>query len=175
MIGEVGVYAHDFVDVDGSAAPFWRDVGTLEAYYETNLDLCNVQPQFNLYDYDWPIYTLWHNDPPAKTVLDDPNGRRAEVLASLLAPGVFVSGGLVRRSILSNRALVTDGAQLDECIVFSGVQVGKGAQLRRCIVDKWVEIPAGARIGFDADEDREHYTVSSTGITVVPRVDRYHD
>lgn len=175
MVGEVPVHAHMLVDPRDDRPPYWRDVGTIESYFEANLELCNVEPLFNLYDYDWPIYTLWHNDPPAKTVLDDRDGRRAEVLDSLLAPGVIVSGGRLRRSILSNRAFVDEGTRLEECILFSGVKVGKGARLRRCIVDKWVEIPPGTEIGYDPVADAARYTVSPTGITVVPRVDRYRD
>lgn len=175
MVGEVPVYTHMLVDPREDRPAYWRDVGTIESYFEANLELCSVEPQFNLYDYDWPIYTLWHNDPPAKTVFDDPGGRKAEVLDSLLAPGVIVSGGTVKRSILSNRVFVDEGAQVEDCILFSGVNVGKGARLRRCIIDKWVDIPPGTEIGYDPKKDAEQYTVSTTGITVVPRVDRYRD
>jgi glucose-1-phosphate adenylyltransferase len=175
MVGEVPVYAHMLVDPRGDRAPYWRDVGTLETYFEANLELCDVEPHFNLYDFDWPIYTLWHNDPPAKTVFDEKDGRRTEVHDSLLCPGVIVSGARVRRSILSNRVFVDEAASLEESILFSGVRVGRGAKLRRCIVDKWVQIPPGAEIGYDLDRDRERYWVTETGIVVVPREDRYRD
>ena len=126
MINEVPVFAHNFVSKSGDETPYWRDVGTLDSYYDANLDLCNVEPEFNLYDADWPTYSLWHNDPPAKTVFDEADGRKAEVVDSLLCPGVVVSGGKVRRSVLSNRCLISEHARVDESILFSGVEVGPG-------------------------------------------------
>ena len=169
MIGESEVYAHRFLDQEGDNAPYWRDVGTLDSYYEANLDLCNVSPQFNLYDQNWPTYTLWHNDPPAKTIFDEQDGRRAEVVDSLLCPGVVVSGGRVRRSILSNRVFVAEHAEVDGSILMNGVNVGEGAVVRRAIVDKWVQIPPGASIGVDEEADRARFTVTESGIVVVPK------
>jgi glucose-1-phosphate adenylyltransferase len=168
MIGEAPLFVHDFQDVSGSSEPYWRDVGTLDAYYDANMDLCNVSPQFNLYDSNWPIYTLWHNDPPAKTVFDEADGRRAEVVDSLLCPGVVVSGGKVRRSILSNRVFIDEGADVVDSILFSGVNIGKGARVRRAIVDKWCKIPDGASIGHDLELDRKRFTVTDSEIVVVP-------
>jgi glucose-1-phosphate adenylyltransferase len=115
---------------------------------------------------------LWHNDPPAKTVFNEPDtggvkGRRAEVVDSLLAPGVVVSGGRVRRSILSNLVYVDEGAELEECIVMRGAKVGKNCKLRRCIVDKWNNVPEDTVIGYDRAEDERRFTVSPTGIVVV--------
>jgi len=167
MIDEVPVYAHNFVQRGSDRTPYWRDVGTLEAYYEANMDLCAVAPEFNLYDHDWPIYTLWHNDPPAKTVFDE-DGRRAEVHDSLLCPGTIVSGAKVRRSILSNRVVVEEHAEVEDSILFGNVYVGKGACIRRAIIDKWVRVPDGVRIGFDRAADSQRFTVTETGITVVP-------
>lgn len=167
MIGEVPVCAHHFTGLDGEPEPYWRDVGTIDAYYEANMDLCSVQPQFNLYDRDWPIYTLWHNDPPAKTVFDEENGRRSEVVDSLLCPGTVVSGASVRRSILSNRVFVGEGATVEGSLLCSGVVVGAGARLRRAIVDKWTEIPAGFEVGFDQEKDAERFTVTESGIVVI--------
>ena len=168
MIEEVPVYAHSFVDQGGTNPPYWRDVGTIDAYYEANLDLCNVEPQFNLYAQDWPTYTLWHNDPPAKTIFDEEGGRRSEVVDSLLCPGTVVSGAKVRRSILSNRVVAGENAVLEDSILFSGVQVGAGAKLKRAIVDKWTEIPPGTEIGHDLERDAERFTVTESGIVVVP-------
>jgi glucose-1-phosphate adenylyltransferase len=167
MIEEVPVYVHDFLDRDGGIEPYWRDVGTLDAYYEANMDLLSVQPKLNLYDLDWPIYSLWHADPPAKTVLDGEDGRRAEVTNSLLCPGVIVSGAIIRRSILGNRAFVDEHASVEDSILMGGVVVGKGAKLRKVIVDKWTKIPAGAEIGFDRERDSQQFTVTESGITVV--------
>jgi len=168
MIAESKVQAHMLEDRSRpDREPYWRDVGTLEAYFEANMDLCSVSPQFNLYDLDWPIYTLWHNDPPAKTVFDQYEGRKSEVSESLLSPGVVVSGGRVRKSILSNRARVEENAEVEDSILLAGCTIGKGARVRRAIVDKWMEIPPGARIGFDVEADRVKYTVTDSGITVV--------
>ena len=173
MIEESAVFAHHFVGLDGDPRPYWRDVGTHDAYFEANIDLCSVAPQFNLYDRDWPTYTLWHNDPPAKTIFDEPDGRQARVVDSLLSPGVVVSGGRVRRSILANRVLVEEGAEVQDSMLFSGVSVGRGARIRRAIIDKWVEVPAEAAIGFEPEEDARRFTVSPSGVVVVPRGYRF--
>jgi len=165
-----GVVAHAFENAgDEGGEPYWRDVGTIESYFDTNLDLCSVTPAFNLYDQSWPIYTLWHNDPPAKTIFG--NGGEAvhaEVVDSLLCNGSIVSGSKISRSILSNRVYTGENASVEESILLSGVRIGAGAELRRVIVDKWAEIPPGERIGFDLDRDRERYTVTESGIVVVP-------
>ncbi len=166
MIGEVKVRAHAFHDVDGRPEPYWRDVGTIEAYYEANLDLCCVEPSLNLYDDSWPIYTLWHNEPPAKTVLGEP-GRRSDVVDSLLCPGVIVSGGVVHRSILSNRCRVAEQASVEDAILLSGVRVGAGTRIRRAIIEKWLTIPEGESIGHEPDRDRIRFHASEAGIIVV--------
>ncbi len=169
MIGDCPIFAHDFVDQDGSDVPYWRDVGTIDAYYDSNLDLCSVAPQFNLYDRGWPTYTLWHNEPPAKTVFDEDGGRRAEVVDSLLCPGVVVSGARVRRSILSNAVSVDERSEIEGSILFAGVSVGKRAKVRRAILDKWIRVPDGETIGVDRELDLERgFTVTDSGITVVP-------
>jgi len=154
MIGEESVYVHHFRDIDGSPEPYWRDVGTLDAYFDSNFELCNVQPAFNLYDVNWPIYSLWNNDPPAKTILNEADGRRAEVVDSLLCPGTVVSGARVSRSILSNRVYAHEDSEITDSIVFKGAVVNKGARLKRTIVEKWVDIPAGEEVGFDLEKDR---------------------
>jgi glucose-1-phosphate adenylyltransferase len=168
MIAEVPVYAHFFRGIEGETSPYWRDVGTIEALFDANMDLCSVKPQLNLYNNAWPTYTLWHNDPPAKTVFSEVgDGRRAEVQDSLLSPGVVVSGGKVRRSVLSNRVYVDEHSELDECIVMRGARIGKRCKLRRTIVDKWNVIPDGTVIGYDAEADKKRFTVSESGIVVV--------
>jgi glucose-1-phosphate adenylyltransferase len=168
MIDAVPVYAHFFRGLEGEKDPYWRDVGTIEAYFDASMDLCNVKPHLNLYNVDWPTYTLWHNDPPAKTVFsEDGQGRRSEVLDSLLSPGVVVSGAKVRRTVLGNRVRVDEHSQLDECIVFRGASVGKHCRLKRVIVDKWNKVPDGTVIGYDLEADSRRFAVSSTGIVVV--------
>ena len=170
MIHEVPVYAHAFKGLPGDEQPYWRDVGTIEAYFDANMDLCNIKPQLNLYRQDWPTYTLWHNDPPAKTVFaEGGDGRRAEVQDTLLAPGVVVSGGRVKRSLLSNLVYVDEHSQLEECIVMRGARIGKRCRLKRVIIDKWNVVPDGTVIGHDPEADRARFTVSSTGIAVVER------
>jgi glucose-1-phosphate adenylyltransferase len=169
MIEKVRVYVHAFKGMPGDKTPYWRDVGTIEAYFDAHMDLCNVAPELNLYRRDWPTYTLWHNDPPAKTVFNEDGGRRAEVVDSLLAPGVIVSGAKMRRSVLSNVAFVDEHSELDECIVLRGASIGKRCKLRRVIIDKWNKIPDGTVIGHDRELDRKRFHVSSTGIVVVPK------
>lgn len=169
MIGEVPVYVHPFCGIDGELQPYWRDVGTLDSYYEANLDLVNVTPQFDLYDHRWPTYTLWHNEPPAKTVFDDADGRRAEVVDSLLCPGVIVSGARARRSILSNRVRLEERSEVEDSILFAGVTVGRDARVRGAILEKWVEVPAGETVGHDPEKDRSRgFTITDSGIVVVP-------
>ena len=170
----VKVVAHSFTDIDqgrneSGAGPYWRDVGTIESYFDANLDFCSITPSFNLYDRNWPIYTLWHNDPPAKTIFANAEGRSSRVVDSLLCNGSVVSGSRVRRSILSNRVFTGSDAEIEESILMSGVQVGDGTIVKRAIVDKWVEIPAGEKIGVDLERDRQRFKVTETGITVVPR------
>ncbi|MFT4541153.1 MAG: glucose-1-phosphate adenylyltransferase [Planctomycetota bacterium] len=167
MIGDAALFAYPFTDRNGGQ-PYWRDVGTLDTYFESNLDLCSAVPEFNLYDETWPTYTLWHNDPPAKTISDHDEERRALVVDSLLCPGVIVSGARCRRSILSNRVRLDRDASVEDSILMSGVQVGAGAKIRRAIIDKWVQIPEGAEIGYDRDADEERFHVSPSGIVVVP-------
>ncbi|MAE76305.1 MAG: glucose-1-phosphate adenylyltransferase [Planctomycetes bacterium] len=162
MIEEVPVHAHRFVEPGGGDRTYWRDVGTIEALFEANLDLCAVEPQFNLYRQDWPTYTLWHNDPPAKAVLN------ADVIDSLMCPGVVVSGARLRRAVLSNRCQVEPGATVEEAVLFSGVVIGEGARVQRAIIDKWTVVPAGVEIGFDVEQDRARFSVSDTGIVTVP-------
>jgi glucose-1-phosphate adenylyltransferase len=170
MIPEGKVYASHFRGVGDDPNPYWRDVGTIEAYFDAHMDLCSVAPSLNLYRRDWPTYTLWHNDPPAKTVFSGEGGRnKAEVHDSLLCPGVVVSGGRVHRSVLSNLVYVDEQSQLDECIVMRGTHVGKNCKLRRVIIDKWNRIPDGTVIGYDPVEDRKRYHVSDSGIIVIPR------
>ena len=168
MVREVPVEVYPLPGLPGQP-PYWRDVGTIESYFEANLDLCSISPKFNLYDTEWPIYTLWPNDPPAKTVLDELGERRAEVVDSLMCPGVVVSGGTVRRSVLGPRVFIEEGAEVVDSILFSGVVIGKGAKVKRAIIDKWTNVGAGERIGYDLERDRKRFTVSDSGIVVIAK------
>ena len=147
---------------------YWRDVGTLDAYYDAHMDLISVHPVFNLYNHRWPILT-WHEPlPPAKFVLDEP-GRTGHALDSMVCAGVVVSGGLVRRSILSPGVRVHSHAEVEGSVVMHDVDIGRHALVRNAIVDKNVQIPEGARIGVDLDRDRERFAVSQGGIVVISK------
>jgi glucose-1-phosphate adenylyltransferase len=167
--GEAEVY--DFADnqvpgVTDRDRGYWRDVGTLDAYYDAHMDLISVHPVFNLYNYQWPILT-WHEPlPPAKFVFEDKE-RTGHALDSMVCAGVVVSGGTVRRSVLSPGARVHTGALVEGSVIMHGVDVGRHAVVRNAIVDKNVQIPAGARVGVDLDRDRERFTVSAGGIVVI--------
>ncbi len=147
---------------------YWRDVGTLDAYYDAHIDLISLDPVFNLYNDDWPILTFPGSLPPAKFVLDDP-GRSGAAYDSIVCSGVIVSGGTVRRSVLSPGVRVHSYSSVEDSVLLHGVDVGRNAAVRRAIVDKNVRIDPGARIGFDAAADRARFTVSDAGIVVVPK------
>jgi glucose-1-phosphate adenylyltransferase len=156
---------------DEIGAGYWRDIGTVDAYFEAQMDLVSVQPAFNLYNRRWPMRTGQNHDPPAKFVFRDEAGARVGMATeSLVSHGCIVSGGRIHRSVLSYRVRVNSFAELEECILFENVVVGRRAKLRRAIIDKDVEIPAGTRIGFDPEEDRRRgFHVSESGVVVVPK------
>ena len=168
------VYAHRFRDENRKAVPYWRDVGTLDAYYQANMDLIAIDPVLNLYDGDWPIRTFVPQTPPPKFVFtgDGPPGhaRRGEALDSLVSPGCIVSGGQVRRSILSPRVRVNSYAVVEDAILFDGAEVGRYCRVRRAILDKDVKLPPYTVLGYDSDFDRRRgFTVTEGGVVVVPK------
>ncbi|MBI5968862.1 MAG: glucose-1-phosphate adenylyltransferase [Deltaproteobacteria bacterium] len=171
MIGQDRVYAYSFRDENKKVAKYWRDIGTLDAYYEASMDLVAIDPQFNLYDQDWPIRTYQPATPPAKTVFfeEHEGGRRGMVLNSLISGGCIISGGKVFNSILSPRVYVHSHAEVWNSILMDGVDVGRYARLNRVIVDKRVRIPEGYQIGFDLPEDAKKFTVTESGIVVIPK------
>jgi glucose-1-phosphate adenylyltransferase len=170
LIGDKQVYAFNFKDMNQKEAKYWRDVGTLDAYFEANMDLISVDPQFNLYDKEWPIRTHVRSYPPAKTIWAmEHEGRVGVALNSIISQGSIVSGGRVTNSILSPEVRVNSYSSVDECILMNGVDVGRHARLHRVIVDKHVHIPAGTRIGYDLEEDRRRYSVTESGVVVIPR------
>ena len=145
---------------------YWRDVGTLDAYYDAHMDLISVDPEFNLYNMEWPILT-WHEPlPPAKFVFDE-DGRRGQALDSMVCAGVVISGALARRSVLSPGAHLHSYAEVEDSILMPGVEVGRKAIVRRAIVDKNVQIAEGAQIGVDPEADRERFAVSEGGVVVI--------
>src|SRR5918995_2467305 len=147
---------------------YWRDVGTIDSYYTANMDLIAPLPAFNLYNDDWPVYTYRGAEPPAK-VSRGPGYEPPFVDGRLLCQGAIVSGAHVERSIISNGCYVEHDAHVTDSILFPGVRVGSGARLHRCIIDKNVHVPNGQRIGHDPDADREQFTVSESGITVIEK------
>ena len=147
---------------------YWRDVGTLDAYYDAHMDLISVVPMFNLYNLEWPIYSFYGPLPPAKFVFDEEH-RRGVAVDSIVSPGVIVAGGVVRRSVLSPGVRVGPGAVVEDSVLLSDVEVGDGAVIRRAIIDKEVRVPAGAVIGAHPDAEARRYTVSSNGVVVVAK------
>jgi len=171
MVGADRVYAWPFEDENKKPVQYWRDIGTIDAYWEANMDLVAVDPLFNLYDREWPIRAHVEQYPPAKTVFmeEHKGGRRGLLFDSLASPGCIISGGKVVRSILSPDVRVDDHAHVEECVLMDDVKVGKGARLRRTIVDKRVTIPDGMSIGFDHQQDAKRFLVTEGKITVVPK------
>jgi glucose-1-phosphate adenylyltransferase len=160
------VFSYPFYDENKKAAKYWRDIGTLDAYYEANMDLCHVNPEFNMYDPEWPLRTYQPQAPPAKFVFAA-EGRKGEALDSLISPGCIVSGSRIAGSILCPNVRVHSFCTIDESILMPGVQVGRHVRLRRTIIDRDVLIPRGAVIGYHPDEDRRRHTVTEDGIVVV--------
>ena len=168
MIGKDQVFAFDFRQGDFGRTGYWRDVGTIDAYYEANMDLISVTPQLNLYDPQWPILTYQPPSPPAKTVWIE-EGRVGTALNSIISNGCIISGGNVRRSILSPNVTVHSFAEVEDSILLEGVDVGRNAKIKRTIVDKEVQIPPGMEIGYHLEEDAKRFTVTASGIVVVPK------
>ncbi len=163
------VYAYRFGDLIGrvSQDAYWRDVGTIDSFYQANMDLLQPVPPINLYQSNWPIRTYEQQLPPARTVSSS-TGHEGIFINSIISNGVIISGGSVHNSILSSDVRIDDGATIENSILFNHVQVGKGCRLQNCIIDKHVKIPAGTEIGFDPFEDAKRFTISEQGIVVVP-------
>jgi len=168
MIEKDQVFAFDFRQGDRGAMGYWRDVGTIDAYFEVNMDLVSVTPQLNLYDSQWPILTYQSPNPPAKTVWAE-DARVGAALNSIISNGCIISGGSVKRSILSPRVMIHSYAEIEDSILLEGVDVGRYAKIRRAIIDKEVQIPQGMEIGYNLDEDARRFTVTGSGIVVVPK------
>lgn len=162
------VRAYDFRDLNGKTARYWRDVGTLDAYYEANMDLVAVTPEFNLYDERWPIRTHMAQQPPAKFVFAQEGRRMGVAVDSIVSPGCIVSGGRVTRSVLSAGVRVNSYCEIDSSIILGNTHVGRYSRIRRAIVDGNLEIPESSVIGFDPARDRENgHFVTESGIAVV--------
>ena len=171
LISKVPVYAYRFTDENKKASKYWRDIGTLDAYYEANMDLCHVNPEFNLYDPEWPVRTHQVQAPPAKFVFADEGRRSGLALDSLISAGCIISGSSIRGSVLCPNVRVHSFCSVEESILMPGVRVGRHARLRRTIVDRDVFIPRGAMIGVNEEEDRRRHTVTERGIVIVTKED----
>ena len=170
MLKHYKVYAYNFKDENRKASKYWRDVGTLDAYYTANMDLVEVTPQFNLYDRSWPIRTYHEQWPPLKTVFADPvSGRQGTVLDSMVSNGCIISGGKVQRCVLSPNVRINSFSDVSDSILMEGVEVGRYAKIRRAILDKDVPIPRYAEIGYNLEEDRRRFHVTDGGIVVVAK------
>jgi glucose-1-phosphate adenylyltransferase len=167
LIGDGRVYSFNFRDVNKGTAKYWRDIGTLDAYYEANMDLVSVIPVFSLYDSEWPLRTNVLQLPPAKFVTSGDGERRGFALNSIVAPGCIISGGCVQRSILSYGVRLHSYSEVEDSILFPNVTVGRYACVRNAIIDSGVTIPDGTVIGYGTEIDREHYTVTEGGRIVV--------
>ncbi|MGE3707483.1 MAG: glucose-1-phosphate adenylyltransferase [Vicinamibacterales bacterium] len=165
------VYSYRFYDENKKASKYWRDIGTLDAYFEANMDLCHVNPEFNLYDPEWPLRTHQPQAPPAKFVFAEAGQRCGQALDSVISPGCIVSGSTILGSVLCPNVRVHSFCQIEQCIMMPGVRVGRHARIRRAIIDRDVLIPRGALIGFNAEEDRRRHTVTDSGVVVVTTED----
>ena len=171
LIGRADMYAYDFqtnrIPGDVQGAPvYWRDVGTLDAYFDASMDLRAVTPILNLYNRQWPLRTAGYSDPPAKFIFDF-EGRRGQSLDSIVSGGTILSGGLVRGSVLGRGVRVHSGAYVEDSIIFDNCDIGRNAKVRRAILDKNVRVAEGEAIGYDLERDRQRYYVTESGIVIV--------
>jgi len=167
LIKTAPVYSYRFYDENKKASKYWRDIGTLDAYFEASMDLCHVNPEFNLYDPEWPLRTYQPQAPPAKFVFAEEGRRCGQALDSIISSGCIISGSRVSGSILCPNVRVHSFCDIEQSILMPGVRVGRHARVRRAIVDRDVLIPRGALIGFNPDEDRRRHNVTEAGVVVV--------
>jgi glucose-1-phosphate adenylyltransferase len=171
LVGRVPMYAYDFREnrLPGEAlgsALYWRDVGTLDAYYDAQMDLCGVVPALNLYNLSWPIRTVSHSDPGAKLSYDE-KGRPAVAEGSVISGGSILSGGLIRNSILGRAVRISSGASVEDTVILDNAVIGRRNKIRRAIIDENVKLPDDVEIGYDLERDRESHHVTASGIVVV--------
>jgi glucose-1-phosphate adenylyltransferase len=171
LVGRSELYAYDFqtnrIPGEPPDAPaYWRDVGTIDAYYEANMDLKAVTPELNLYNREWPLRTASYADPPAKFTFDEEN-RRGQAIDSIISTGCILSGGMVRNSVLFRGVRVHSGALVEDSLILDSCDIGRRSRIRRAILDKNVRIPEDTHIGYDLDHDRRLYHVTGSGLVVV--------
>lgn len=162
------IVAYKFEDENKKNQPYWRDIGTLDSYFASTMDLISVSPEFNMYDLDWPIRTYPYQYPPGKTVSHE-GERVGRTLNSLICDGCVVSGGLVERSVLGPNVRVNSFSYITDSIILNSCNIGRHSRIRRAIIDKNVNIPEGYEIGFDLEGDKKKFTVTETGIVVIPK------
>jgi glucose-1-phosphate adenylyltransferase len=173
LIDRVPIYAYNFMtnrirgDAEGNLS-YWRDVGTLDAYYEANMDLRDARPHLNLYNPYWPLRTAYYDQPPAKFVFDE-NGRRGLALHSVISEGCIVSGGAIRNSVLGRSVFVHSYSQVEDSVIMDYAEIGRHAKIRRAIIDKNVYVPEGEEIGYDLERDRQRFFVTDSGLVVIPK------
>ncbi|HKN62473.1 MAG TPA: glucose-1-phosphate adenylyltransferase [Candidatus Acidoferrales bacterium] len=168
IIGKYRVFAYNFRDENKKETSYWRDVGTVDAYHEANMDLCAVSPVFNLYDKSWPLHTWQQQYPPAKFVFGDPE-RTGTAIDSIVAGGSIISGGRVVKCIVGYDVRVNSYSDVEDSIIFNHVNIGRRCRIRRAIIDRHVNLPEGTVIGYDLEADRARYSVSDGGVVVVVR------
>ena len=171
LLHRADMFAYDFQTneipgEDPSALAYWRDVGTLDAYYQANMDLRSVSPSLNLYNREWPLRTASYADPPAKFTFDDEN-RRGHAIDSIVSGGCILSGGTVRNTVLSRGVRVHSGALVEDSVILDNCDIGREARIRGAILDKNVRVPEGTSIGYDLDQDRKLHHVTESGLVVV--------
>ena len=174
MVNSHRVYAYQFGGEEGRVTPdrYWRDVGTLDAYYAANMDLLEPVPSINLYQTDWPIRTYQEQTPPARNVPGE-SGTEGIFINSIVGGGTIIAGGSVNHSILFSNVFIDDESFVEDSILFSDVRVGRHVRIRNCIIDKHVIVPDHETIGFDEQLDRQRFTVTEQGIVVVPKHYRF--
>ena len=168
------VYAYDFrknrvpVPSKGEEASYWRDLGTIDAYYDANMDLCSIDPSFNLYNRTWPLRTIGFADPPAKFVFDWKD-RQGMAVNSIVAEGTIISGSYVHNCVVGRNVRIHSYSQIENSVIMDWVEIGRGCKIRNAIIDKANIIPSGTQIGYDLEKDHKRYTVSPNGVVVLPR------
>ena len=165
-IGSLQVFAYPFQDVKTRAQSYWRDVGTIDAYYDANLELVHVNPELNIYDEEWPIWTYQEQQPPAKFVLDE-DGRRGMAINSMVSGGCIISGAVVRESLLFSNVRVEERSVIERAVVLPHVSIGRNCTIRRAVIDEGCEIPDGMQIGHDPALDAQRFYVTEQGVVLV--------
>ena len=171
MIKSNRVYAYNFKDLNKKEAKYWRDIGTIDAYWEANLELTSVDPVFNLYDKDWPIRTYQGQYPPAKFVFaqEEEGGRLGITMDSIVCGGVIISGGRVQNSVISSNVRINSYADVRQSVILENVEVGRFCNINKAIIGKDVKIPPKTVIGYNLEEDKKRFFVSESGVVVVTR------